>query len=116
MRPARLRSDLTIVEQTYRGEQSFIVKEHATHKYFRFKLLEIMVMQRFDGEKSYAQVAAALAEEGLPFKASAVESFARKLSSMGLLERTVQERSILQMERLRAERNQIGRASCRERV
>ncbi|MDO8666253.1 MAG: hypothetical protein Q7J79_06540, partial [Gemmatimonadales bacterium] len=105
MKPARLRDDLTIVEQTYRGEQSFIVKEHATHKYFRFKLLEIMVMQQFDGEKSYAQVAAALAEEGLPFKASAVESFAKKLNSMGLLERTVHERSVLLMERLRAERN-----------
>ncbi|MDP3773780.1 MAG: hypothetical protein Q8Q85_05880 [Gemmatimonadales bacterium] len=105
MKPPRLRDDLTIVEQTYRGEQSFIVKEHATHKYFRFKLLEIMVMQQFDGEKSYAQVAAALAEEGLPFKASAVESFAKKLNSMGLLERTVHERSVLLMERLRAERN-----------
>lgn len=105
MKPPRLRDDLKIVEQTYRGEQSFIVKEHATHKYFRFKLLEIMVMQQFDGEKSYAQVAAALAEEGLPFKASAVESFAKKLNSMGLLERTVHERSVLLMERLRAERN-----------
>lgn len=105
MKPPRLRDDLKIVEQTYRGEQSFIVKEHATHKYFRFKLLEIMVMQQFDGEKSYAQVAAALAEQGLPFKASAVESFAKKLSSMGLLERTVHERSVLLMERLRAERN-----------
>ncbi len=105
MKPAKLRDDLTVVEQTYRGEQSFIVKEHATHKYFRFKLLEIMVMQQFDGEKTFADVAAALTEQGLPLKPAAVESFARKLNQMGLLERTVQEKSVLLMERLRAERN-----------
>ena len=105
MKPTKLRDDLTVVEQTYRGEQSFIVKEHATHKYYRFKLLEIMVMQQFDGEKAFADVAAALAEQGLPIKPSAVESFARKLNQMGLLERTVQEKSVLLMERLRAERN-----------
>ncbi|MBI1722314.1 MAG: hypothetical protein HYR48_00225 [Gemmatimonadetes bacterium] len=105
MKAPKLRSDLTIVEQTYRGEQSFIVKEHATHKYFRFKLLEIMVMQQFDGERSFVGVAAALAEQGLPLKPAAVEGFARKLNQMGLLERTVQERSVLLMERLRAERN-----------
>lgn len=105
MKRPLLRSDLTIVEQTYRGEQSFIVKEHATHKYFRFKLLEIMVMQQFDGERTYAEAAAALAEQGLPLKLAAVEGFARKLDQMGLLEKTVAERSVLLMERLRAERN-----------
>jgi putative peptide zinc metalloprotease protein len=105
MKPPKLRDDLTIVEQTYRGEQSFIVKEHATHKYFRFKLLEIMVMQQFDGERSFADAAAALTEQGLPLKPSAIEGFARKLNQMGLLERTMQERSVLLMERLRAERN-----------
>jgi putative peptide zinc metalloprotease protein len=101
----RLRADLTVVEQTYRGEQSFIVKERATHKYFRFKLLEVLVMQQLDGEQSCAQVAATLAEQGFPLKPATVEVFARKLDAMGLLERTVAEKSVLLMERLRAERN-----------
>ncbi len=101
----QLRTDLSIVEQTYRGEQSFIVKEHAAHKYFRFKLLEILVMQQLDGEHTCAEVAAALAEQGMPLKPAAVEGFARKLDGMGLLEQTVAEKSVLLMERLRAERN-----------
>jgi putative peptide zinc metalloprotease protein len=105
LKQPRLRSDIAIVEQVYRGERSYIVKEHATHKYFRFKLLEILVMQQLDGEKTCAEVSAALAEQGLPLKPAAVEAFARKLNQMGLLERSLAERSVLQLERLRAERN-----------
>lgn len=101
----RLRPELVNVEQTYRGEQSYIVKDPSTHKYFRFGPVEILVMQEFDGEKTPADIAAALAEHGLPFSATAVEGFARKLNQMGLLERSVAERSVLMMERLRAERH-----------
>ena len=61
----RLRADLTIVEQTYRGEQSFIVKDPKTRKYFRFRPVEIGVLRQFDGTRSAAEVAAALAEAGL---------------------------------------------------
>ncbi len=32
----RLRSDLTIVEQSFKGETSFVVKDPSTRKYFRF--------------------------------------------------------------------------------
>ena len=100
----RLRSDLVVVEQSYRGERSYIVKDPATHKYFRFRPLEMMVMEQFDGEGTPAEVAAVLAAQGLPFSVAAVESFARKLAHMDLLARSVAERSVLQMERLRAER------------
>ena len=41
----KLREDLVLVEQTYRGEQSFIVKDPESRKYFRFRPLEIRVMQ-----------------------------------------------------------------------
>ena len=97
----KLRADLTLVEQTYRGEQSYIVKDPKSRKYFRFRPVEVSVIQEFDGSRSAAEVAAGLAEGGLRVSAAAVEGFANKLKAMGLLERTLSE---------------IGRASCRERV
>ena len=102
----RLRPDLTIVEQTYRGEQSFIVKDPKTRKYFRFRPVEVSVLRAFDGSRTAADVAAGLTEAGLRVSAGAVEGFAGKLKAMGLLERTVGERSVLLMERLRAQRRQ----------
>lgn len=100
----KLRPDLRIVAQTYRGEQSFIVKDPLTHKYFRFRPLEVHVMQALDGKRSAEDAAAALTEAGLPLSAAAVAGFARKLGKLGLLERSLGERSVLQLERLRSER------------
>jgi putative peptide zinc metalloprotease protein len=100
----KLRSDLVLVEQTYRGEQSFIVKDPETRKYYRFRPVEVMVMQVLDGEHTAEQAARALAEEGLRVSAKAVEAFAAKLKGMGLCDRTLGEKSVLLMERLRAER------------
>ncbi|HET9040331.1 MAG TPA: HlyD family efflux transporter periplasmic adaptor subunit [Gemmatimonadales bacterium] len=102
----KLREDLTIVEQSYRGEQSFILKDPKTRKYFRFRPVEVGVLRQFDGRRTAAEVAAGLAAEGLRVSAAAVDGFASKLKAMGLMERTVGERSVLQMERLRAQRRQ----------
>jgi hypothetical protein len=63
-----------------------------------------MVMQALDGERTVEEAAAALALEGVPVSPAGVEKFAGKLMGMGLCERTLGERSILLMERLRAER------------
>jgi hypothetical protein len=100
----KLRSDLVLVEQTYRGEQSYIVKDPQSRKYFRFRPLEVMVMQQFDGRHTAADAAAALLEEGVKISAGAVQTFVGKLNTMGLCERTLREQSVLLMERLRAER------------
>jgi putative peptide zinc metalloprotease protein len=100
----KLRPDLILVEQTYRGEQSFILKDPHSHKYYRFRPLEIRVMQVLDGKHTTAEAAQDLADEGVRVPAAAVEAFATKLTAMGLCERTLGERSILLMERLRAER------------
>lgn len=108
----KLRDDLVLVEQTYRGEQSYIVKDPQSRKYFRFRPLEVMVMQAFDGEHSAAQAAVALAEEGVKISPAAVEAFVRKLNTMGLCERTLTERSVLMMERLRAgRRRRLGQGA-----
>jgi putative peptide zinc metalloprotease protein len=101
----KLRPDLVFVEQTYRGEQSFIVKEPTTHKYFRFGPVETVVMRSLDG-RSVEEAAANLLEQGTKVTAAALEKFAAKLKRMGLCERTLEERSIMLMERLRADRRQ----------
>jgi multidrug efflux pump subunit AcrA (membrane-fusion protein) len=100
----RLRPDVTIVEQLFKGEKSFVVKDPTTRKYFRFGAVEIAVMRCFDGRRTPDEIARALADQGMRIPARTVEGFARKLSSIGVLERTLVERTTLELERLRAER------------
>ena len=100
-----LRADLVFVEQTYRGEQTYIVKDPTTHKYFRFRPVEAMVMQSLDG-RPVEETSAALTAQGLKIGPAALEKFAGKLKAMGLCERSLEERSIMLMERLRADRRQ----------
>ena len=104
-----LRADLAIVEQVFRGETSFVVKDPGTQKYFRFRPVEVDVMRCFDGHRTPDQIAATLTEQGLRLTAKAVDGFARKLASIGLLERTLAERTTLEMERVRAERRRRRR-------
>lgn len=104
-----LRTDLSFVEQVYRGEKSYVVKDRAAQKYFRFGATEVRVMQALDGRHTAVETAALLAENGLRIQPAAIEAFARKLGGAGFLERTTAERSLLEMERLRAERRKRRR-------
>ncbi len=108
-RTPRLRPDVAIVEQTYRGELSYVVKDLASQKYFRFRSVEITVMRALDGTRTCGEAAEALREAGIGVSEAAVEGFAQKLNRMGLMERSVGERSVLQLERLRAERKRRAR-------
>ncbi len=105
----RLRSDLAFIEQVYRGEKSYVVKDLGTQRYFRFGVTEVRVMRAFDGHRSTGEVVAYLAEQGLRVSAETVERFARKLTDAGFLERTLAERTTLELERLRAERGRRRR-------
>ena len=100
-----LRPDLVFVEQSYRGEQTYIVKDPTNHKYFRFRPIEAMVMQSLDG-RPVEEASASLTAQGLKIGPAALEKFAGKLKAMGLCERSLEERSIMLMERLRADRRQ----------
>ena len=104
-----LRPDISIIEQVYRGETSFVVKDLAAQKYFRFGATEVRVMRTFDGTRTPSEVAAYLTAEGLRISAEVVESFARTLANAGFLERDFGERTTLQIERLRAERHERRR-------
>jgi hypothetical protein len=68
----RLRADLVLVEQTYRGELSFIVKDPTTHKYFRFRPLEVSVMRVLERVTTAAEAVAQLADEGIKVTAATV--------------------------------------------
>ena len=105
----KLRPDVVIVEQVYRGEASFVVKDLETHKYFRFRPVEVTVMRALDGVRTCGEAAAALREAGIGVSEAAVESFAQKLSRMGLIEKSLTERSTMQVERLREERKKRAR-------
>src|SRR5258708_871801 len=104
MRGPALRAGVTVIEQVYRGEQSFVVKDPVTQKYFRFRPAEAAVIRAFDGSRSVEEVSSALGAAGLSLSAGAIESFARTLAKIGLLERGLAERSGQQLERLQRER------------
>ena len=106
-----LRADLSITQQVYGGETSFVVKDLTAQRYFRFGPTEVRVMRCFDGRRPASEIAASLTNEGLHISTQAIEGFARKLASAGFLERSVAERSTLQLERLRAERTKRQRHS-----
>ena len=103
-RQPALRRDLVIIEQTYRGETSYVVKNPGDLKYFRFRALEIAVMQEFNGSNTPEDIVRLLADSGFTLSLAAVEGFGRKLQQMGLMERTLAEKSVLLLERLRADR------------
>ena len=94
------------MEQTYRGELSYIVKDPTTHKYFRFRPLEVGVMRALQRVARPPKPSPRWPRKGFEVTAATVSKFAEKLKNMGLCERTLRERSVLQMERLRAQRRE----------
>src|SRR5690606_22867062 len=63
----------------------------------------------FDGLRGFAELAADLAAQGLNVSAKALEGFAGRLGRIGLLERSLQERTVLELERLREGRRKRRR-------
>ncbi len=104
VRRPRLVPGVRLVEQRMKDEQSFVAKSPATGAYLRFREVEARVMRLFDGEHTVAGVVQALSDAGIAVSAATVDAFATRLASLGLVERTLQERSSAQLERLRQER------------
>ena len=103
-RQPALRRDLVIIAQTYQGVTSYVVKNPGDLKYFRFRALEIAVMQEFNGTNTPEDIVRVLGDAGFTLTTGTVEGFGRKLQQMGLMERTLAEKSVLLLERLRADR------------
>ena len=104
LRGPALRAGVTVIEQVYRGETSYLAKDPATRKYFRFQPAEAAVMRSFTGSRTVEEIATALAASGLAISTGAITAFARTLSSLGLLERSFAEQTSIQLERLRSQR------------
>jgi putative peptide zinc metalloprotease protein len=104
MRGPALRAGVAVIEQLYRGEQSFVVRDPVTHKYFRFRAAEGAVLRAFDGSRTIEEIAGLLTRSGLAISARTIQAFASTLSRLGLLEQSLAERTEYQLERLRIER------------
>lgn len=109
MRRPQLVEGVRLVEQRLKGEPSFVAKSPSTGTYARFREHEASVIRLLDGERTIPQVAAALVASGLAVSSAAVEGFVNRLASLGFVERTLEERTSAQLERLRQERKQRRR-------
>jgi putative peptide zinc metalloprotease protein len=99
----RLRTDLSFIEQRYRGETVWVVKDLAARRYFRFGQAEVGIMRAFDGVRTPEEIATLLAERGLRPSAEAIAEFAGMLAGVGLLERPMTSGKTPQPERVRVE-------------
>jgi putative peptide zinc metalloprotease protein len=83
----------------------WVVKDPATRRYFRFGQVEAWVMQQLDGESTLPDICDALAAEtGLRAAPATLDVMVRRLKELGLVERSVMERSALLIEQLRTQR------------
>src|ERR1041385_5118401 len=83
----KLRSDLVFSQQSGPEGKSFVVKDPATGRFFRFRELEGFLIQQFDGATSLEVLRARIQEKldtDLPLPA--LEQFVSKLRGLGLLE------------------------------
>lgn len=106
----RLLPGVRLIEQVFQGEERVLARTPEGGKYFRFRPLEGRVLRAFDGARTPAEISEYLATQGTRIGAGAIAGFARQLAGMGVVERSLEERSAAQMERVRAERRQRRRS------
>jgi putative peptide zinc metalloprotease protein len=108
----RIRADLKIIPQDQNGTTTYIVKDPVQRQYFRFGPVEYAVVRQLNGLREPEEVARlASVEIGRTLPAGTVRQFLGSLRKLGLLERTLQEKSLALLERLRDERRQRVRAA-----
>jgi putative peptide zinc metalloprotease protein len=103
--PPRLRPGLRFSRHEHEGVVSYVVKNPAALKYYRFGQVEAWLMQRMDGARTLPQICDELRDEiGMNASPQALDVLVRRLREMGLVERSVEERSALLLERVRQQR------------
>jgi putative peptide zinc metalloprotease protein len=101
----RLKQRLRFTRHDNDGAVSWIVKDPASLKYFRFGQIECWIMQRLDGERSLQQICDELHTEiGMNATPQALDVLVRRLRELGLVERTAEERRALLVEQMRRQR------------
>ncbi|MES2522479.1 MAG: HlyD family efflux transporter periplasmic adaptor subunit [Gemmatimonadota bacterium] len=109
LRRPTLAAGVRVVEQKLQGETAFVVKNPLTGGYLRFGEAEVRVMRQFDGQRTIGEIVAQLHATGMSIAEASVDSFATRLATMGLVERTFAEKTSAQLERLRQERRERRR-------
>ena len=101
----KLRSDLLIIRQVQSGDVTYVVKDPVVMQYYRFGPLEHTVITYLDGFHDHVEVAEALAAEtGVKLTSAMIGEFVESLKAKELIERSIEEKSLVLLERLRKER------------
>jgi putative peptide zinc metalloprotease protein len=88
----KLREDLVVSRQSSDGTTSFVLKDPASGRFFRFRELEYLIAQQFDGDTSPERLQQRVQEQlGSPFSRENLEQFRKRLDGLGLLETEVPE-------------------------
>jgi putative peptide zinc metalloprotease protein len=105
LRRPKVRTDLRISEQTISGETSYVVKNFETNSYNRYGSTEYGVLQLCDGTRSAAEISDALTElhPDSPLSEAEVLEFLDSIEP-ALWERSVGEKNLAVLERIRDER------------
>jgi len=105
LRRPKLRSDLRISEQIISGETSYVVKNFETNSYNRYGATEYGVLELCDGTRTAAEISDALTElhPDSPLSEAEVLEFLDSIES-ALWERSVGEKNLAVLERIRDER------------
>jgi putative peptide zinc metalloprotease protein len=105
LRRPKLRTDLRISEQTISGETSYVVKNFETNSYNRYGATEYGVLQLCDGTRTALEISDALTERhpDSPLGEAEVLEFLDSIEP-ALWERSVGEKNLAVLERIRDER------------
>ncbi len=94
------RSDLIISRQKLSAETSFVIKDPATGRFFRFREPEHFIAQQLDGATPFDVIRQRVEEKfGASLSQETVEQFVENLRRMGLLEAEGAERGPLAQRR-----------------
>jgi putative peptide zinc metalloprotease protein len=105
LRRPKLRSDLRISEQVISGETSYVIKNFETNSYNRYGSTEYGVLQLCDGTRTALEISDALTElhPDSPLSEAEVLEFLDSIEP-ALWERSVGEKNLAVLERIRDER------------
>ncbi len=105
LRRPKLRADVRISEQTVAGETSYVIKNHETNSYNRYGATEYELLQMCDGTRTPLEISEEMTREHpeSPLEEAEVLEFLDSIES-ALWERSVGEKNLAVLERIRDER------------
>lgn len=102
----KLRDDLILVEKIRQGQKQLVIKDPITVKYFQFGELEITLFRLLDGQTPPPKIIEKFnaAHPDAEMSMEDLKDFMGEIDKMHLLEKSVQERNLLLIERIKEER------------